>query len=322
MPDTQASKLADEERLAKPEQKAEPETARELTETEKLEAHGYAKCFDMPFGGNSPEKHISKGFPHLAVAVMSTIFKVLFRYRVDGRENLNELAEKTGVMVVCNHTSFLDVIVVYLSVRPRFWPRIIARSTLFTKAPSAFGWILAHVGVFPVQRDAADKTAIKRAVKFMKNGEVVCVMPEGARRNKSAIEPALHGGAALMARMAKVPILPMTVRDAEHVKEKGKFIRFPKITSEFGTPVMLEDFDFLPKDERLDGCIWYAMRECFALSRRIPREEVDMPGLFPKGKDYTQIMAEADIPLHTSAEIAARYAQAAAARASKAEKDS
>ena len=69
-------------------------------------------------------------------------------------------------------------------------------------------------------------------------------------------------------------------------------MRFPKITIEFGEPVCLSDFDFLPKDERLEGCVWYALRECFALFNSVKPEEVDMRALFPEGKDYTDVFAE------------------------------
>ena len=56
------------------------------------------------------------------------------------------------------------------------------------------------------------QTAVKRAAKFLKGGEVVCIMPEGTRHGKSGTNPELHAGVALIARMGRAPILPMTVR--------------------------------------------------------------------------------------------------------------
>ncbi|HJH75249.1 MAG TPA: hypothetical protein OIL86_15210 [Eggerthellaceae bacterium] len=88
----------------------------------------------------------------------------------------------------------------------------------------------------------------------------------------------------------------MTVRNAENVKRKGERLRFPKITIEYGNPLLVEDFDFLPKEDRLEGCTWYAMRECFALSLRVPREQVDMPALFPGGRDFTAVFEEHPVP--------------------------
>ena len=165
------------------------------------------------------------------------------------------------------------------------------------------GQILSRVGAFPVKRDAADRTAIKRATRMLKNNEVVGILPEGTRRGKSDRKPEIHSGAAFIAKMGHAPILPMTVRNAEHVKQKGKFFRFPKITIEYGDPLLVSDFDFLPKEDRLDGCTWYAMRECFALSLRVPRDQVDMVALFPDGRDFTQVFAEHPVPAHTTAEL-------------------
>lgn len=264
---------------------------------------GYDRFFDMPFGGDSPDKHIPKGVATFAVGACRAILTPLFRFHVTNRNRVKELSEKCGTVVVCNHTSFLDVIFLYLAIRPAAWPRFMARETLFVGKPRLLAWFLARVGVFPVKRDSADMSSIKRAAKYLKNHEVVAIMPEGTRRGKSDRPPEIHGGAALVARMGKAAILPSTVRNAELIKQKGKFFHFPKVSAEFGSPIMLSDFDFLPKEQRLEGCIWYAMRECFALSKNIPADEVDMKELFPDSFDYTPIFAEHAIPEHTAADF-------------------
>ena len=267
------------------------------------EKKGFEKCFDMPFGGIAKGKHINKVPVTIALAVINLLMRLPFRFHVDDREKLAQLVDKTGVIVVSNHTSYLDVLYVYMSVRPVAWPRLIAKSSLLYDTPYPFGWILAHAGVFPIHRDSADRTAIKRAVRMLKNREVVGLMPEGTRRGKSDRAPQIYGGAALIARMAKVPILPMTVRNAENIKQKGKFLRFPKVSSQFGDPILIEDFDFLPKEDRLEGCMWYAMRECFALSQRKPADQVDMVALFPESKDFTEVFANHPIPVRKSEDL-------------------
>lgn len=268
-------------------------------------APGYARYFDLPMNDVPGKRHIPRGFAICAVAVVRLIAKCLFRYKVDGKEKLEALAGKTGFVVVGNHTSFLDVVFMFLSIHPPLWPRFIARSTLFEKAGGILGWAFALLGVIPIKRDSADRTCIKRAARFLKDKEPVVIMPEGTRRGKSNIEPTLHGGAALIARMGKAPILPMTVREVDKIKQKGQRIRFPKVTVEFGDPVLLSDFDFLPKEERLEGCTWYAMRECFALSRRCKPSEVDMRALFPESEDFSAAFEEHPIPVHDAAQLAA-----------------
>ena len=267
----------------------------------------YADLFDSPFGVeeySTGAKRISRVPARIIVGTVAGICKVLYRYEVHNRENLYCLAEKSGVVVVSNHTSYLDVVFMYLAIRPRYWPRFMARDTLFDANP-ALGWIFAHIGAFPVTRDSADRTAVKRAARMLKNGEIVGIMPEGTRRDKGTAEPRVHGGAALIARMGKAPILPMAVHNVDKVKRKGERLRFPKITVEFGNPVMLSDFDFLPKEDRLQACTWYALRECFAMFQHVEPNQVDMVALFPDDKDYTQAFQEHPIPRLTSAQVAA-----------------
>ena len=278
----------------------------------------YEKMWDMPLGGTSDEKRVPHWAGNLIWGFLAFVFKICFRYRVDHRESLRGFKDKTGVVVVGNHTSFLDVAFMYLAGRPSQWVRFLGRENLFGNAHGLVGQVLSRVGAFPIKRDAADRTAIKRATRMLKSNEIVGIMPEGTRRGKSDRTPELHSGAAFIAKMGHAPILPMTVRNAEHVKHKGERFRFPKITIEYGNPVLVEDFDFLPKEDRLDGCSWYAMRECFALSLNVPREQVDMPALFPGGKDFTAVFSEHPVPHHTTAEVVAGIEAKAAAKVAKA----
>ena len=242
----------------------------------------YEKMWDMPFGGTSDEKQAPHWSGNLIWGFLAFVFKICFRYQVEHRERIRAFAGKSGLVVVANHTSFLDVAFMYLVTRPTQWIRFMGRESLFGNAHGLVGQILS-------------------------------------RRGKGTKTPEIHSGAAFIAKMGKAPILPMTVRNAENVKRKGERLRFPKITIEYGNPVLVEDFDFLPKEERLDGCTWYAMRECFALSLRVPREQVDMPALFPGGKDFTAAFAEHPVPVHTSEEVAAQIEAKRAAKLQSAE---
>ncbi len=264
----------------------------------------YSDIWDLPFDGDAEGKRAPRWFGNLAWVVLGGLTKVLFRYHVDGRENLRAFEGKSGVLLVANHTSFLDVVFMYLACRPNQWVRFMARDTLFDNAGGLLGHLISRVGAFPVKRDSADRGAIKRAARMLKEGEVVGILPEGTRRGKGTLAPQIHSGAAFVARMGHVPILPMTVRNAEKIKQKGKLPRFPKVTIEFGEPLLVSDFDFLPKDERLDGCTWYAMRECFSLFYRIPAEEVDMRALFPDDKDYSAVFAEHPVARRSPEELA------------------
>ena len=49
-------------------------------------------------------------------------------------------------------------------------------SNSLTKKNKLLGFFLARAGVFPIKRDNADMKAIKRAVKMLKNKEIVAIL--------------------------------------------------------------------------------------------------------------------------------------------------
>ena len=259
----------------------------------------YSEMWDMDLGGRDRSHEIPHWFGNLVYVVVGAVCKLLFRYRVDNRQKLRAFQDATGALVICNHTSFFDVVFMYLAARPKQWVRLMGRDTLFGNAGGLLGQILSRVGAFPVKRDTADMTSIKRAVRMLKNDELVGILPEGTRRGKTDRVASIHAGVSVIARMAKVPILPMTVRGVEKIKNKGERVRFPKVTVDYGDPILVSDFDFLPKEERVEACTWYAMRESFALFYRVPAEDVDMVALFPETRDYAPVFAEHPIPHHT-----------------------
>ncbi|MCL2826191.1 MAG: 1-acyl-sn-glycerol-3-phosphate acyltransferase [Eggerthellaceae bacterium] len=264
----------------------------------------YKEMWERPLGGLSRDKELPHWGGNLIYGLLFVVCKVCFRYRVDGIANLRGFYRRRGVVVISNHTSFLDTIFLYAAGRPKQWIRLMGRENLFSNMHGLAGQVISRIGAFPVKRDSADLTAIKRASRMLGNCEVVGVFPEGTRRAKGSKVPELHSGAAFIARMGKAPLLPTTVRNAEHIKQKGSPLRFPKVSVEFGEPVEVSDFDFLPKEERLDACTWYAMRACFALSQRCAPEEVDMGGLYPDSRDYTEVFKAHPVPRHTAAQSA------------------
>lgn len=253
----------------------------------------HEEFWDRPCLGNDQSDHVPRVLITMVVAVLGFLCRVLFRMRIENQEIVDKFKGKTtGAILVAPHHSYLDVVVMFLSVRSRGWVRLMARESLFYAGNGLLGEIISRAGAFPIKRNTADRTALKRASRMLKNGEWVGIFPEGTRRNKGSEEPSLHAGAAVIARMGKAPIIPLGLENLSEVKRKGERVRFKKITARFGEPVSLDSFDFLPKEERLDAFAWYTMREAYALSNNVKAEEVDMAALFPESKDYSAVFAE------------------------------
>lgn len=77
----------------------------------------------------------------------------------------------------------------FLASWPKRWTRLIARESLFEVAGGFLGFFFPRVGAFPVKRDTADMSTVKRAARFLKNGELVGIFPEGTRRGKGNQDP-------------------------------------------------------------------------------------------------------------------------------------
>ena len=254
------------------------------------------EMFDRSLGGINREHEMTHWCGNIIYVVVNAILKLCFRYSVKNLNIVRSFMGKQGAIIASNHTSYLDVAFLWCAIRPSQWVRLIARENLFDTFGGFGGQLIARVGAFPIKRDSADRTALKRAARMLKNGELVGIFPEGTRRGKGSKEPELHAGVALIAKMGQAPIIPATIRDAENIKRKGERIRFPRVSIEFAAPVFLEDFEEVPKADRLDACSWFVMRECFALSKRIPPHEVDMAALFPGAKDYASIVDVLPMP--------------------------
>lgn len=248
------------------------------------------EAFDRPLGvdyyidkDGTKKTRISRVVANIVFILAWIICKICWRYEIVGKDKLEESASRGGAIIITNHESYLDAVFFYLVARPKNFVRIIARDNIFG---GIGGNILARCGAFPIARDTADRTALKRATRMLKSGELVGIMPEGTRRGKGTAEMKLHSGFCLMAKMAgDVPIIPMALVGVGEIKRKGETLKFNKVKIKFGEPLHLSDFSHIEKSKRMDACAWFAMRRVFALKNDIDEESVDMATLFPNNED-------------------------------------
>jgi 1-acyl-sn-glycerol-3-phosphate acyltransferase len=81
------------------------------------------------------------------------------------------------VLIVPNHDSQWDPVLVALALRRRRRLRFLARANLW-KIPG-LGPILRGAGQIPIERGAGDAGALDRAVEALRGGAAVCIFPEG-----------------------------------------------------------------------------------------------------------------------------------------------
>src|ERR1700761_1742760 len=101
-------------------------------------------------------------------------FHLAWSYRSVG---FRYVPQRGPVLVVCNHQSFIDPLLVGLAVRRRF--TYLARKTLF-RSP-VFGGYLRSVRCIPVDQEGVAKEGLKAVLEKLKQGNAVLVFPEGER---------------------------------------------------------------------------------------------------------------------------------------------
>jgi 1-acyl-sn-glycerol-3-phosphate acyltransferase len=149
---------------------------------------------------------IQKSWYGLAKSIVRVFVSVAFRTRYSGEANVPRTG---GALLVSNHQSHLDPPVIGAGC-PRQMSYL-ARVTLFRFSP--FGWLLQSVGGIPIDRDGSALAGIRATLQALQQGEMVLVFPEGTRSrdgNLGIFKP----GLAMVARRAKVPILPAAITGA------------------------------------------------------------------------------------------------------------
>jgi 1-acyl-sn-glycerol-3-phosphate acyltransferase len=219
--------------------------------------------YDTPSSG---EGHFPQKFCTVLFGLIWFFFKILFRYKAFNKEQLEKIPAEKGFIFAGNHSSYLDPVFVMAVMRPRAI-RYISKEEFLLINP-ALTRVAAWCGVFPVKRNTADMSAVKRAVRMLKRGELVGIFPEGTRMRFAGQESTYHEGIALIAQLAKVPVVPLYIDGAGRICPEGKrLFRLPKVTVRFGEPLSLEDSQFidLEKDERYKAFTEEVMRRVYDL---------------------------------------------------------
>lgn len=162
------------------------------------------------------------------------LLPIFGRWRVVGAENV---PRNGGVIVAPNHISYADPPVVGSALRRQV--RFMAKEELF-RIP-LLGKAIHAVGAFPVKQKSADRTAIRRAVTLLEQGELVCIFPEGTRNKSSELMEA-ELGIGMIALKAKVPIVPIALIGTDKLlPAHSPFLHFAKVEVRIGKPVDLTD---------------------------------------------------------------------------------
>lgn len=166
-----------------------------------------------------------------AIAVLAC--KILFRIKVFGKKNI---PKKRGFILVSNHLSYLDPVVLGVACPRKL--NFMAKHDLFYNP--LFSWFISELGAFAVKRESADISALKEAIKRLKNGNALLIFPEGSRSvNRISTQP--QAGVGFLAAKLDVPVIPAFIKGTDACWGRGtKFIKPLPISVYFGKQISLE----------------------------------------------------------------------------------
>ena len=174
----------------------------------------------------------------LRSAVLALV-KLLFRLRVEGRENL-----PPGPFILSPvHRSFIDTPIAGMVTGRRM--RFMGKESLWENRP--LGAFLSLLGGFPVERGTADRTALRAATDVLALGEPLVMFPEGTRRTGDRVRrDDMMDGPAFVAARAGVPIVPVGLGGTVRALPVGSFVpRLRKVVAVVGDPI--------PPPPKVDG---------------------------------------------------------------------
>jgi 1-acyl-sn-glycerol-3-phosphate acyltransferase len=160
-------------------------------------------------------------------SLVSPVLHTGFKVKIHGIKNV---PSKGPIILTSNHASYLDPLLISSGVgRPVAY---MAKQELF-KVP-VLQQLIKLYGAYPVKRSMADRQSIRSAINALNQGWAVGIFLEGTR----TVDARIHNpklGAALIASMAQVPLLPVSLWGTEKVLVKGSsFPRFTPLTVRIG----------------------------------------------------------------------------------------
>lgn len=139
-------------------------------------------------------------------------------------KNRGRLARDRSFVVVANHESFCDVLVLlaHLPMQVRF----LAKRSVF-RVP-ILGWSIAAAGFIPVDREERSRSAaaVEAALRRLQGGRSVVVFPEETRTRSGELLR-FKKGAAHLALKSELPILPLGLAGTFRVLPRGTFLITP-----------------------------------------------------------------------------------------------
>lgn len=141
----------------------------------------------------------------------------LWKVRIENRERL---PERSAAVLVANHQSTLDIMVLFALNRPFRW---VAKASLF--AVPFLGWTMWMARYVPIRRGDrhSRESMMKRCLWLLQRDTPIAIFPEGTRSTDASMRP-FKRGAFILACEAKVPVIPMVIHGTRNALPRNALV--------------------------------------------------------------------------------------------------
>lgn len=131
-------------------------------------------------------------------------------YRVK-HQGLEQIPDEGAALLVCNHVSFVDALLIIGSVRRPI--RFVMYYKIF-QLP-VLNFIFRTAGAIPIAGRGEDlaiyESAFARVARYLAEGELVCIFPEGKLTSDGEID-LFKGGVNTILKQSPVPVIPLALQ--------------------------------------------------------------------------------------------------------------
>jgi 1-acyl-sn-glycerol-3-phosphate acyltransferase len=166
----------------------------------------------------------------------NVLLDVLTIRHVEGRQHL---PTEGPCLIVANHLSFLDAVLVFALVGG---DNLTAWAAEKWENNLIFGTFLRLGNAFFVQRGQIDREALERAAEWLRAGKIFGMAPEGTRSKDGRLGRA-KPGVAYLASLVDCPVVPIAHWGTETTMSSWRRLRRPRIEIRVGRPFRLGPLD-------------------------------------------------------------------------------
>ncbi len=186
-----------------------------------------------------PETKSNMLLLYILKLILGSVFKLYFRLerKEDNKVSTKLAEEKRPTIIVFNHTSHLDVVVISLCLDINLVHRIRFPSKKELFEDPKTGWLMRLAGAVPIDRNMMDLTAARSILQTLRSGKCIIISPEGTRGTTDAVSHFTIGFVKLAIK-SKALILPVGIVGARNAFPKNAHIPRPKkIFVNVGNPI-------------------------------------------------------------------------------------